>query len=122
MVVIKGRRPTEMDDFDDRASEYGGYTASVTGSEASATWTTQSTQQKTTLQKVCPSLARLTLFHGTKLKGWDVSLTNPTHYMHSFSETKISRLSKRPDRQKWVIYNQSHMSRSYPAGSHGVGQ
>ena len=108
MVVIKGRRPTELDDFDDRNSEYGAPSTVMTG---------ETQQQKTTLQKVCPALARLTLFHGTKLKGWDTSLTNPTHYMHSFSETKISKLSKRPDRQKWVIYNQSHMSRSYPAGS-----
>jgi len=114
MVVIKGRRPTELDDFDDRNSEYGA-PSTVMMSEASSTQYSQ--QQKTTLQKVCPALARLTLFHGTKLKGWDTSLTNPTHYMHSFSETKVSKLSKRPDRQKWVIYNQSHMSRSYPAGS-----
>lgn len=114
MVVIKGRRPTELDDFDDRNSEFGA-PSTVMMSEASSTQYSQ--QQKTTLQKVCPALARLTLFHGTKLKSWDTSLANPTHYMHSFSETKVSKLSKRPDRQKWVIYNQSHMSRSYPAGS-----
>eukprot|EP00531_Pseudo-nitzschia_arenysensis_P000376 CAMPEP_0116120770 /NCGR_PEP_ID=MMETSP0329-20121206/3349_1 /TAXON_ID=697910 /ORGANISM="Pseudo-nitzschia arenysensis, Strain B593" /LENGTH=1047 /DNA_ID=CAMNT_0003614555 /DNA_START=263 /DNA_END=3405 /DNA_ORIENTATION=+ len=114
MVVIKGRRPTELDDFDDRNSDFGA-PSTVMMSENSSTQYSQ--QQKTTLQKVCPALARLTLFHGTKLKGWDTSLTNPTHYMHSFSETKVSKLSKRPDRQKWVIYNQSHMSRSYPAGS-----
>jgi hypothetical protein len=112
MVVIKGRRPTELDDFDDRNSDFGA-PSTIIMSEVSA----QTQQQKTTLQKVCPALARLTLFHGTKLRDWDTSLTNPTHYMHSFSETKISRMSKRPDRQKWVIYNQSHMTRSYPAGS-----
>ena len=118
MVVIKGRRPTELDDFDDRNSEFGAPSTVLMSdiSELNSSIATSQTQ-KSTLQKVCPSLARLTLFHGTKLKDWDTSLTNPTHYMHSFTETKISKLSRRPDRQKWVIYNQSHMTRSYPSGS-----
>lgn len=119
MVVIKGRRPTELDDFDDRNSDFGA-PSTVIGSEASSQWnasTTSSQQQKSTLQKVCPALARLTLFHGTKHKNWDTSISNPTHYMHSFSETKLSKLSKQKERQKFVIYNQSHMTRSYPAGS-----
>jgi len=118
MVVIKGRRPTEMDDFDDRTSDFGAPSTAYM-SETSSQWnsSTASSQQQNLLQKVCPALARLTLFHGTKLKDWDTSILNPTHYMHSFSETKISKLSRKPDRQKWVVYNQSHMSRSYPAGS-----
>ena len=118
MVVIKGRRPTVLDDFDDRNSDFGAPSTAYS-SETSSQWNSSmaSSQQQNQLQKVCPSLARLTLFHGTKLKDWDTSLLNPMHYMHSFSETKVSKLSKKADRQKWVVYNQSHMSRSYPAGS-----
>mmetsp|Transcript_41951 Transcript_41951/g.64597 ORF Transcript_41951/g.64597 Transcript_41951/m.64597 type:complete len:257 (-) Transcript_41951:74-844(-) len=42
---------------------------------------------------------------------------NPTHNMHSFSENKVRSLARKTDRRNWVIYNQSHMSRTYPAGS-----
>ena len=42
---------------------------------------------------------------------------NPTHHMHSFSENKVRSLARKTDRKKWVIYNQSHLSRTYPAGS-----
>ena len=42
---------------------------------------------------------------------------DPTHHMHSFSENKVRTLSRRTDRHQWAIYNQSHMSRTYPAGS-----
>jgi hypothetical protein len=116
MVVIKGKRPSEFEDFDDRNSEFGApSTAPSTAYFGDSTVYSQ--QQKETVQKVCPALARLTLFHGTKFKTWNSSIASPTNHMHSFSETKISKLSKRPDRQKWVIYNQSHMSRSYPAGT-----
>merc|ERR1712238_138921 len=131
MIVIKGRRPAnlEVDDIDDgNNSDDGGAPSTIyTTSDAPSTIYTNNGDlsslnasqhhQRMVQQKVCPALARLTLFHGTKLKGWDESCMNPTHYMHSFSETKIKTLCKRTDRHKWGIYNQSHMSRSYPSGS-----
>jgi phosphatidylinositol phospholipase C, delta len=66
---------------------------------------------------ISPQLARLTLFHGTKLKDWDASVRNPTHHMHSFSETKVRSMCRKNHARKWLIYNQSHMTRTYPAGS-----
>jgi phosphatidylinositol phospholipase C delta len=123
MVVIKGRRPAnlEMDDIDDGNNSDDGAPSTIymsdLSSQANSSLNASQHRQKMAQQKVCPALARLTLFHGTKLKGWDDSVMNPTHYMHSFSETKIKSLCRRTDRQKWVIYNQSHMSRSYPSGS-----
>jgi phosphatidylinositol phospholipase C delta len=123
MVVIKGRRPAnlEIDDIDDGNNSDDGAPSTIymsdLSSQANSSLNTSQHRQKMAQQKVCPALARLTLFHGTKLKGWDDSVMNPTHYMHSFSETKIKSLCRRTDRQKWVIYNQSHMSRSYPSGS-----
>lgn len=116
MVVIKGRRPEnlEIDGSDDgRYSDDGAPSTILTGDG-----TVQQAQQllpKPT-SKVCPALARLTLFHGAKLTSWEDSINNPTHFMHSFSESKIRSLSRKTDRLKWVIYNQSHMSRSYPGG------
>ena len=108
MIVIKGRRPDgtceneddteyDSDDDDDMDSE----------------------QQKrpATKQNIAPQLARLTLFHGCKLKNWDASIRNPTHHMHSFTETKIKTMCKQNRSRKWAIYNQAHMTRSYPAGS-----
>ena len=120
--MIKGRRPAnlEMDDIEDGNNSDDGAPSTIFASDVSSQMNssvTASHQQKMVLQKVCPALARLTLFHGTKFKGWDDSLMSPTHYMHSFSETKLRSLCRKTDRLKWVIYNQSHMSRSYPAGS-----
>jgi phosphatidylinositol phospholipase C delta len=114
-VVIKGRRPNNLDlgvyDFDDDVSDDGA-PSTIFGTEVAA-----EPLRKEMHHGVCPALARLTLFHGTKLKSWDESIMNPTHNMHSFSENKIRSLARKTDRKKWVIYNQSHMSRTYPGGS-----
>jgi uncharacterized membrane protein YgcG len=93
---------------------------------------------------VAPELARLTLFHGQKYKNWDESMASPTFCMHSFSENQIrakvqakvraptSRSSKlasstslsvstgstaTTSHRLFSIYNQTHMTRIYPAGS-----
>jgi phosphatidylinositol phospholipase C, delta len=122
MVVIKGRRPAnlDIDDYDDENSDDGAPSTvpSTTYSDLThSSSTLNSSQNRTEHHRVHPALARLTLFHGVKFKGWDVSVMNPTHYMHSFSENKLRTLARRTNRRKWAIYNQSHMSRSYPAGS-----
>ena len=67
--------------------------------------------------EIHPHLARLTLFHGTKLSTWEASHMIPTHHMHSFNENKVRALARKTDRLQWAIFNQSHMSRTYPAGS-----
>ncbi|KAG7363402.1 phosphatidylinositol-specific phospholipase C, X domain containing protein [Nitzschia inconspicua] len=122
MVVIKGRRPAnlDIDDYDDENSDDGAPSTvpSTTNSELTHTNSSlNASQAKTEQHRVHPALARVTLFHGVKYKGWDLSIMNPTHYMHSFSENKLRTLTRRTNRRKWAIYNQSHMSRSYPAGS-----
>lgn len=66
---------------------------------------------------IAPQLARLTLFHGTKHKNWDDSVMAPTHHMHSFSESKVRSLCRQTKSKKWAIYNQSHMTRTFPGGS-----
>jgi len=128
MVVIKGRRPASLglEDMDYWNTSDDGAPSKTCTSDVSAQVPTAAAvssqqqllpQQNMVLQKVCPALARLTLFHGTKIKTWDDSLMSPTHYMHSFVESKIKTLARNPDRQKWLIYNQSHMSRTYPSGA-----
>ena len=37
--------------------------------------------------------------------------------MHSFSESRVTTLCKRAQTHKWILYNQTHMSRTYPSGS-----
>ena len=112
MVLIKGRRPNDLDldDYDDDVSDDGA-PSTIYGGE------TQAIPPKPQNTRICPALARLTLFHGTKLKNWKESIMNPTHHMHSFSENKVRSLSRKTDRYEWTIYNQSHCSRTYPAGS-----
>mmetsp|Transcript_25339 Transcript_25339/g.51967 ORF Transcript_25339/g.51967 Transcript_25339/m.51967 type:complete len:662 (-) Transcript_25339:139-2124(-) len=116
MVVIKGRRPVELDDLDDKRSELGA-PSTIDTSTSSLMNTTGSSVQKGAPTNVCPALARLTLLHGTKFVNWEQSLDSLKHYMHSFSETKFQKLSKKSDCSKWVMYNRGHMSRTYPAGA-----
>lgn len=113
MVVIKGRRPSDLNyddyDTDDDVSDDGAPSTIVTNEVIP--------QKKKVHHGVSPSLARLTLFHGTKLYDWESSIRNQTHHMHSFSENKLRTLAKKTSRHRWTIFNQSHMSRVYPAGS-----
>jgi len=126
MVVIKGRRPEKLGIDDDGNHSDDGAPSTIAASDVySQSYTGQSSPSQQNLlpphqkatSKVCSALARLTLFHGTKYVSWDDSLSNPNHFMHSFTESKIKSLYRKTNRMKWVIYNESHMSRSYPAGS-----
>lgn len=67
--------------------------------------------------KIAPELAKLTLFHGTKFKTWGESTQSLPSHMHSFSESKVTTLCKRAQSHKWILYNQTHMSRTFPSGS-----
>ena len=71
------------------------------------------------LPKICSELAEITLFNGTKFKGFRTSIDLPISDMHSFSETKITKvLNKDPQNVSlWREYNKEHMTRTYPAGS-----
>jgi phosphatidylinositol phospholipase C delta len=123
LVVIKGRRPDgTVDDYESDEESDDDDIVSNTGTEktsrSSVTGSTSAQQPKKKIStKISPLLARLTLFHGCKLKNWDASVRNPTHHMHSFTETKVKKMCRQSKARKWAIYNQSHMSRTYPAGS-----
>jgi hypothetical protein len=116
MVVVKGRRPKDLDlddaeDYEDDMSDDGA-PSTIYASEYH-----EAVAKKKVHHKMSPSLARLTLFHGNKFMSWEGSIQNLHHHMHSFSENKVRSLARRTDRKVWSIYNQSHMSRTYPAGS-----
>jgi hypothetical protein len=66
--------------------------------------------------KIAPELAKLTLFHGTKFRSWDESMETPTYHMHSFSESRVRTFSRSTQAHRWVEYNQTHISRSFPSG------
>jgi len=69
--------------------------------------------------KIAPSLAEITLFHGTRHKSWEQSNAMPTHHMHSFNDSKVSQRLCRQGIENignWMKYNSSRMSRLYPSG------
>lgn len=37
--------------------------------------------------------------------------------MHSFSESRVTTFCKRSQSHKWILYNQTHISRTFPSGS-----
>jgi phosphatidylinositol phospholipase C, delta len=127
LVVIKGRRPdgavdemeSDEDSDDDELASNNGSNAGTerTSRSAMSASTNQTARPRKLRIKISPALARLTLFHGCKLKNWDISVRNPTHHMHSFSENKVKKMCRHSKARKWAIYNQSHMCRTYPAGS-----
>jgi hypothetical protein len=119
MVVIKGRRPdgTEADqyDTDDESDDEGMSNQNLPmGVELEEM---RAAREKVVSYGVAPELASLTLFHGHKLNTFDESIRTPTYYMHSFSESKVRSRCRQKQAQRWIAYNQSHMSRTYPAGS-----
>jgi phosphatidylinositol phospholipase C, delta len=116
MVVIKGRRPdgTEADQYDsDDESDTEEGVSITTGDESEA----QAARANVVKHGVAPALASLTLFHGHKWKSFEESMRTPTYYMHSFSESNVRSKCRQKHSAKWIEYNQTHMSRTYPAGS-----
>jgi phosphatidylinositol phospholipase C delta len=115
-VVIKGRRPdgTEADQYDsDDDSDDGGPTSSM----GSVALELEAARTKVKQHGVAPELARLSLFHGHKLLDWENSTRAPNYFMHSFSENKVRSHCRRKESHQWIGHNQTHMSRTYPAGS-----
>lgn len=120
MVVIKGRRPdgTEADAYD-TDDEYDSDDDGVgpTSSMGFCTVEEEERREKVKSYGVAPELARLTLFHGHKHHSWEESTRTKTYFMHSFSENKVRSRCRHKEATEWIIYNQTHMSRTYPAGS-----
>ncbi|KAL7432550.1 hypothetical protein ACHAXM_003822 [Skeletonema potamos] len=116
-VVLKGRRPTgatdDYDTDDDAADDDLAELQSVRTEKTSVTGNTKKSQQSV---KIAPELAKLTLFHGTKFKSWGESEQAYTHHMHSFSESRVRSFCKHNQSQRWIQYNQTHISRTFPSG------
>ena len=115
-VVIKGRRPdgteAEAYDTDDDSDDDSRSNAhELENSDAAAR------RAKLVKHGVSPQLAKLTLFHGFKLKSFEESIRKPKHHMHSFSENKVRNTCRNKKTKVWIDFNQTHMSRTYPAGS-----
>jgi hypothetical protein len=114
MVVIKGRRPdgTEADayDTDDDFSDDGEDLFLAKELEAR-------NAELHKKHRVASQLARLTLLHGHKLQSFEESMRTPSYFMHSFSENKVRSYCRAKSVYSWIDYNQTHMSRTYPAGA-----
>lgn len=117
MIVIKGKRPPELDDNPGEDGEEDPtedpYSDQYNEPPAAA-----AKKDPKKLPKVVSELSRLTLFHGNKFKNFENSLAqNPSH-MHSFGESKITKIvnKDKANANFWREYNITHMSRTYPAG------
>jgi phosphatidylinositol phospholipase C, delta len=128
MIVVKGKRPPDEDDVDITPDDsFDPYESAASGDDTSPSTSTkvpvkqQGDPKNTPVKppKVCKELARLTLFHGTKWKSFEHSLTEPKSHMHSISESKITKIINKANEndQLWRTYNEDHMTRTYPAGS-----
>jgi len=118
MVVLKGRRPLGAAADDEAVYDSDGDESLITGGTSVVTGNYGPNNAKVSKEniKIAPQLAQLTLFHGTLFRKWEDSMNNPAHHMHSFSESKVRSLCKSRQSRPWIVYNQSHMSRTYPAG------
>lgn len=114
-VVLKGRRPVGAIDEYDTDSD----AADDDMTDIQSVWTEKSTVSGKTpkIVKIAPELAKLTLFHGLKFKTWADSNDALMNHMHSFSESRVTSLCKRNQTHKWIQYNQTHMSRTFPSGA-----
>jgi phosphatidylinositol phospholipase C delta len=117
-IVLKGRRPStgltdDYDTDDDAADDDLTEMQSVRTEKTSVTGNTKKAQKSV---KIAPELAKLTLFHGTKFKSWGESEQALTHHMHSFSESRVRYFCKHNQLQRWIKYNQTHISRTFPSG------
>lgn len=108
-VVIKGKRPPEKEDIDEMITE---------SSRTLGVETIEIDKSSSQSVAVVEDLANLTLLNGVSFKDFETSLVMPSTDMHSFSETKISKVLKSPENvARWRDYNRNHMSRTYPSGS-----
>jgi len=114
-VVLKGRRPVGAADDYDSGSE----SIDDDMTDLQSIWTEKTSISKNVPQavKIHPALSSITLFHGTQFKNWGESTKAASHHMHSFSESRVTSLCQRNQSQKWILYNQSHMSRTFPSGT-----
>jgi phosphatidylinositol phospholipase C, delta len=122
MIVVKGKRPPDPDDvLDSPEEEDDPYDTPVGGEDGSPKAENQGAPNGTETKppKVCKELARLTLFHGTKWKSFEQSLSEPKSHMHSIGESKITKILNKSNENGalWRTYNEHHMTRTYPAGS-----
>ena len=117
MIVIKGKRPPELDSDDDKTVEDEVY--SWDGEEPNDDGEDKEKKEKKK-SKIVPELAKLTLFHGTKHKTFQESMGQAPSHMHSIGETKITKLVNKTEVDNaslWRKYNVNHMTRTYPAGT-----
>eukprot|EP00980_Cylindrotheca_fusiformis_P005332 scaffold1138_cov128-Cylindrotheca_fusiformis.AAC.14 len=116
-IVIKGKRPPDLDDSPEEDSEEGPADDPYHDQYDEPSMAAAKKDPKK-LPKVVAELSRLTLFHGNKFKNFEKSIAqNPSH-MHSFGESKITKIinKNKANANSWRKYNVHHMSRTYPAG------
>jgi phosphatidylinositol phospholipase C, delta len=122
-VVIKGKRPAEPDDGTEEATdiEYDPYAPDTpAGSPKGGSLPKGDIGSKVAKPpKIVKELARLTLFHGTKYKAFEMSIIEPYSHMHSIGETKIMKIIGKDaaNTTLWRHYNAFHLTRTYPAGT-----
>lgn len=96
-VVLKGKRPPDKEDIDEMSFSSRDLGSDIVKVDRS------SADQPT---KIVEDLARLTLLNGVSFKNFETSRELPMTDMHSFSETKITKVLKTLENTMlWKEYN-----------------
>jgi len=68
--------------------------------------------------KVSPELSRITYLHSIHVKNFEESVEGPSFTIQSCSESAERKYCRKKDqRDSWIAYNQTHITRTYPSSS-----
>jgi len=115
-VVLKGNRITES-----KESYYTDIESDSDDSEVEDNFSSKDdiplNKPKIRYTKVSSELSRITYLHSIPVKNFEDSAKGPSFHMHSFSESAARKYCRKKDqRNSWIAYNQTHITRTYPSG------
>lgn len=112
-VVIKGERPAEPESDEEEEIDYTDFEQPL---KSSWSWQTKSQSSHT----IVAGLAAITLLHDEKFESFNQSMEQAPNQMHSIAESKLPKILRQDDfgEDRLREFNQLHMTRTYPGGSH----
>jgi len=115
-VVIKGKRLTEALDLQETDLESESDDDSVVTADHAISDVVP-LKKKVAISGIAPDLSKITYFHSCRVDDFGKSKKKAPNNMHSFSESKARNYAKKRDqRDNWISFNKTHMTRVYPSG------
>jgi len=69
-------------------------------------------------KEISPELSRIIYLQSMPVKNFEESANHPSFHMHSFSERWARKYCRKKDqRDSWIAYNQTHITRTYPSAT-----